>query len=71
LNEIDLVVSFDGADKQLNPPPPHTKVERWSIPAAPSSSTAGLAALTQYRNERDEINKRVFALSMDHWRNVA
>jgi protein-tyrosine-phosphatase len=71
LNEIDLVISFEGADKKCSPLPKRTKVENWSIPAENSSDISSPATLTKFRHERDEINKRVFALFLDYWRNDA
>jgi protein-tyrosine-phosphatase len=71
LNEIDLVISFQGADKKISSLPKRTKVENWSIPAPDSSDVNSSATLTKFRHERDEINKRVFALFLDYWRNDA
>ena len=71
LNEIDLVISFEGADKRCGSLPKRTKVENWSIPALGFSDLSSPATLTKYRHERDEINKRVFALFLDYWRNDA
>lgn len=71
LNEIDLVISFEGADKRCSSLPKRTKVENWSIPALGLSNISSPASLTKYRHQRDEINKRVFALFMDYWRNDA
>ena len=71
LNEIDLVISFQGADKKITSLPKRTKVENWSIPAPDSSDISSPTTLTKFRHERDEINKRVFALFLDHWRNDA
>jgi len=70
LEDIDLVVSFDDADKQCGGFPPRAKVERWPMPN-PSRAGGGIpATLSAFRNERDEIDKRVFALFLDHWRNI-
>ena len=71
LNEIDLVISFEGADKKCGLLPKRTKVENWSIPAPESSDINSPATLTKFRHERDEINKRVSALFLDYWRNDA
>ena len=71
LNEIDLVISFEGADKKTSSLPKRTKVENWSIPAPDSADINRPATLTKFRHERDEINKRVFALFLDYWRNDA
>lgn len=70
LNEIDLVISFGDADKKCGPLPAKTKVEHWPITEA-EPSPADEFKLTRHRQERDEIDKRVFALFLDHWRNVA
>jgi arsenate reductase len=71
LDEIDLVVSFAGADKKCAVLPPKAKVEQWAIPTMTSAQNNDFAALSTLREERDEINKRVFALFMDYWRNIA
>ena len=66
LGEIDLVVSFNDADKKCEALPPKVKIERWPI-----SDSEQLTSDDHYRLHRDEIDKRVFALFMDYWRNVA
>jgi protein-tyrosine-phosphatase len=71
LNEIDLVISFHEADKKISSLPKRTKVENWSISAPEFRDTNSSATLTRFRHERDEINKRVFALFLDYWRNDA
>jgi arsenate reductase len=70
LDEIDLVVSFAGADKKCTTLPPKAKVEQWMIPSASTATGYDPAGLSTLRQERDEINKRVFALFMDYWRNI-
>ena len=70
-NDIDLVVSFGDAHEQCRSLPKKAKVEKWMIPnpmRAPGESSAVLSA---YRRGRDEIDKRVAALFLDHWRHVA
>jgi len=71
LSEIDLVVSFNDADKKCETLPGQAKIERWPIadPEHPVADTA--LSLNRYRLHRDEIDKRVFALFMDYWRNIA
>lgn len=71
LGEIDLVVSFNGADKKCGTLPATVKVERWPIPGSESPVVGTVPSLDHYRLHRDEIDKRVFALFMDYWRNVA
>jgi arsenate reductase (thioredoxin) len=69
-NDIDLVVSFGDAHEQCGSLPSKAKVEKWSIPnpmRAPGESSAILSA---YRHGRDEIDKRVAALFLDHWRHL-
>ena len=70
LDEIDLVVSFAGADKQCAALPARAKVEQWAIASSKGGQNNDFAALSTLREERDEINKRVFALFMDYWRNL-
>ena len=69
LDEIDLIVSFSGADKKCAALPARAKVEQWAI-ASSKAQNNDFAALSTLREERDEINKRVFALFMDYWRNL-
>ena len=70
LDQIDLVVSFAGADKECAALPARAKVKQWAI-ASSSAQNNDFAALSTLREERDEINKRVFALFMDYWRNLS
>ena len=70
IDEIDFVVSFDDADKRCAALPPRAKVERWLVTNPARDSAEGLNALATYRDGRDEIDKRVFALFLDHWRNI-
>jgi arsenate reductase (thioredoxin) len=68
--EIDLVVSFGDAHEQCSALPSKAKVAKWSVPnpmRAPGESSAPLSA---YRSGRDEIDKRVAALFLDHWRHL-
>jgi arsenate reductase (thioredoxin) len=69
-NDIDLVVSFGDAHEQWRSLPSKAKVAKWSVPnpmRAPGESSAVLSA---YRSGRDEIDKRVAALFLDHWRHL-
>jgi arsenate reductase (thioredoxin) len=68
--DIDLVVSFGNAHEQCRSLPSKAKVEKWPISnpmRAPGESSAGLS---EYRRGRDEIDKRVAALFLDHWRHL-
>ncbi|MGH7793922.1 MAG: arsenate reductase [Candidatus Binatia bacterium] len=70
IQEIDLVVSFGDAHKQLRDLPRRAKIERWPIAPEPRSETAAESAVSSVRDRRDEIDKRVFALFLDYWRNI-
>ena len=71
INEIDLVVSFGDAHKQCANLPGRTKIERWPVTDRFKSKNSEGEDLDALREERDDIEKRVFALFMDYWRNVA
>ena len=70
LDEIDLIVSFAGTDKKCAALPARARVKQWAI-ASSKAQNNDFAALSILREERDEINKRVFALFMDYWRNLS
>ena len=69
--DIDLVVSFGNAHEQCRTLPSNAKVEKWAIPNPMRAPGESGAVLTAYRNGRDEIDKRVAALFLDHWRHTA
>ena len=71
IQEIDLVVSFDDAHKKCSNLPGRANVENWSVPNHPASGGDEQPTLKAIRENRDEIDKRVFALFLDHWRNVS
>ena len=65
VQDIDLVVSFGDADKRCERLPQKAKIARWAIMGVSANSD-----LSTVRARRDEIDKRVFALFLDHWRNT-
>jgi arsenate reductase len=69
-NDIDLVVSFGDAHEQCRSLPSKAKVEKWSIPNPMRAAGESSAILSEYRRGRDEIDKRVAALFLDHWRHL-
>ena len=69
-NEIDLVVSFGNAHEQCPSLPSKAKVEKWSIPNPMRAAGESSTVLSEYRRGRDEIDKRVAALFLDHWRHL-
>jgi len=71
IQDIDLVVSFGDAHKKCANLPGRVKVENWPVRAASPTERVDGAPISELREERDEIDKRVFALFLDHWRNNA
>lgn len=71
IQDIDLVVSFGDAHKKCDNLPRRAKVETWPVPVDLKAEETGTAPISAIRDERDEIDKRVFALFLDHWRNTA
>jgi len=69
-NDIDLVVSFGDAHEQCRSLPSKAKVEKWSIPNPMRTAGESSTVLSEYRRGRDEIDKRVAALFLDHWRHL-
>lgn len=67
LQDIDLVVSFSDADRNCPSLPKRVKIERWAMSLGAQAQHNDSADL---RQKNDEINKRVWALFMDYWRNV-
>jgi len=71
IKEIDLVVALGELKGESPSLPTKTRVEHWSLPD-PGRVSGGEAAIRAvFRSFRDEIDKRVAALFLDHWRNVA
>jgi arsenate reductase len=70
LQDIDLVVSFANAHEKCPGLFANAKVKPWPITDYAPRGDNDLAAIPMLRRERDEINKRVFALFMDYWRNL-
>jgi arsenate reductase (thioredoxin) len=70
IQEIDLVVSFGDAHKQCANLPDRAKIENWRLPVRQKSGGDSAPEMAATREDRDEIDKRVFALFLDHWRNV-
>ncbi|MGH7887704.1 MAG: arsenate reductase ArsC [Candidatus Binatia bacterium] len=70
MQEIDLVVSFGEAHKKCSNLPGHARIEDWNMPKPQASSGDPEPTLAGIREDRDEIDKRVFALFLDHWRNL-
>jgi arsenate reductase len=69
-NDIDLVVSFGNAHEQCRSLPSKAKVAKWSVPNPMRTPGESSAVLSAYRSGRDEIDKRIAALFLDHWRHL-
>jgi arsenate reductase len=67
IHDIDLVVSFGDAHKKCSNLPGRVKIANWPVGGPPSNRGNDEVA----REECEEINKRVFALFLDHWRNAS
>jgi translation initiation factor IF-1 len=70
IGEIDLVVRIDDAHKRCGNLPGRVRIARWRISRGSETQDDASVTLSSLRDRRDEIDKRVFALFLDHWRNV-
>jgi arsenate reductase len=72
LEEIDLAVTLSEEIKEKCPAlPSRVKLEHWSIPDLKRASGGEAAMQAVFCYVRDEIDKKIAALFLDHWRNVA
>jgi arsenate reductase len=70
LKDIDLVVSFGEAHTKCLSLPTKVKVENWPMPNPMQATGGSSSVLSVYRHGRDEIDRRLAALFLDHWRHV-
>jgi protein-tyrosine-phosphatase len=71
LDEIDLAITLgEGPEKYPNLPAT-VRLRHWSIPDPQRASGGEAAMQAVYRYVRDEIDKKVAALFLDYWRNIA
>jgi protein-tyrosine-phosphatase len=68
MQDIDLVVSFGEAHKKCGNLPGRIKIETWPAPDYVNLNMENTAELPIIR---DQIDRRVFALFLDHWRNIS
>ncbi len=69
MDRIDLIVALGETQGVWPSLPPRTRLMHWAIPdARRTGSEAPLRAVLRFM--RDEIDKEVAALFLDHWRNV-
>lgn len=71
IDEMDLVVAIGEAKNKCPILPPTARVEHWPIPQPQplTGEEKGMQVFLRY--VRDEIDKKVAALFLDHWRNLA
>jgi len=70
IQDIDLVVSFGDAYKKCHDLPRRAKIENWPAPEYLKLDKESAQELPIIRDERDKIDRRVFALFLDYWRNI-
>ena len=70
IDEIDLVVALGEAGGKYPALPSRARLEHWAIPDARRIGEGEAPVRTVYRYLRDEIDKKVAALFLDHWRNL-
>jgi protein-tyrosine-phosphatase len=68
IQDIDLVVSFGDAHRKCGKLPGRIKIETWPAPDSVKLNKENTAELPVIR---DQIDRRVFALFLDHWRNIS
>jgi hypothetical protein len=71
IQDVDLVVSFGDAHKKCGDLPPRAKVETWPVPKDLEPNKGTTPDLPIVCDEGEKIERRVFALLLDHWRNNA
>jgi arsenate reductase len=70
LNEIDLIIALGDAKEKYASLPAKIRLEHWALPDPRRAAQAEGGAAAVFRYVRDEIDKKVAALFLDHWRNL-
>jgi arsenate reductase len=70
MDHIDLVVALGETEGVWPSLPPRTRLMHWTIPDARRIAGSETPPRAVLRFMRDEIDKEVAALFLDHWRNV-
>jgi protein-tyrosine-phosphatase len=71
IEDIDLVVALGEAKEKWPKFPTNARVEHWPIPDPQWGIGKETSGETLFRYIRDEIDKKVAALFLDYWRNLA
>jgi arsenate reductase len=70
LGEIDLIIALGDAKEKYASLPAKVRLEHWALPDPRGASGGEAATSAVFRSVRDEIDKKVAALFLDHWRNL-
>ena len=70
MDHIDLVVALGENEAPLPPMPTKARLVHWAIPDAVKRTDSEAPLRTMLRFVRDEIDREVAALFLDHWRNL-
>jgi arsenate reductase len=71
MKEIHLVVALGEVKERCPVFPLKIRLEHWSVPDPVRVTGGEIAIRAVFRSFRDEIDKKVAAMFLDHWRNVA
>ncbi len=71
INEIDLVVTLGQIREKFPVLPTKARLAHWAIPDLQRVTGGDAAMQAAMRYVRDELDKKVAALFLDHWRNFA
>jgi hypothetical protein len=69
MDHIDLVVALGEAQGSLPAIPATARLVHWPIPDARRVASSEAPLRSMFRFLRDEIDRDVAALFLDHWRN--
>ena len=70
MEEIDLVIALGGAKEKYASLAAKVRLEHWALPDPGRAAETEGGAAAAFRYVRDEIDKKVAALFLDHWRNL-
>jgi arsenate reductase len=70
MEQIDLIIALGEAREKYSSLPRRIRLEHWPIPDPRRAAGGEAARSAVFRSVRDEIDKKVAALFLDHWRNL-
>ena len=71
MEDIDLIVALGEAKEKWPKFPPKARVEHWPMPDPQRAAGEQTSGQMLFRHIRNEIDKKVAALFLDYWRNLA